>query len=1208
MKKLLTYAVVIATIVWSMGLGALIPAASAAYTPVANDIVKVSNSSTGSSAVYIIKPDLKPYVFSTRNTYGSWFDNFNTLKYITQAEFDAMTLGGNVTVRPGNLIKFDNGASVYAVVPGNKLCKLPTADADAKALYGANYAARVLLIQVSFVGNYTVDAACAMTATSKLPDGTLIQYVSSSDIYYIENGLKRLVTNEAFLANGFKTANIVTGVATTVTYDTGTSITGLEAGLTTVTVTGAAVVITGGNLTASLSASNPGATTVPTGAEVDLLKVNLAGGSKDTNVTGLVVKRNGMSPAGAIAELGVYVGTTRYGSLKTTWNSSDNTMTFNFPTPITVTAGNTVTITIRGKIGSTGSYAGVLINSAADVITNGTVAGSFPLNGNLMAIAGGVSSASTTLTNPANNDISVNFGDSDVLLAGFDLEVSNAEDVLLNGMTFINGGDAVSTAVNNLRLYVDGTQVGTAEMVGDTVTFTFDSVTINKGDTAQVELKGDMVNGEEGTKLEFYVDKIAGVGKDLGFSMGTNIALLDRKTDAGVSTIILGSGDVTLFFNKSATGGTPAKDVRPDTNNVVLGTLEITSNDENVTIYGITNVDVTAPFQLTGNGLATGEITNVRLQDLNGGTYDVTATFHTDHYDLEMAEEIYLTKGVKKTFSVLADLEPTLSEGDTIRVELDADAIDHEGETSGSTSLTFTPNTVNSSIATVKKSSLTITNVALTNETVVPGASAVLVYQGKLKAGDSSALSVKSIKISGYDLAGNNDDTLFSDANISQLRLYVNGVLVKTKSSAIAEAAVSTTVGSITFDGLNVAVPAGTEYTVKLEADFNSTLSGNGDFALDIASVDDVIVRDVDNNLLVAAQKNGGVALTQLESRQVTLKTVGTLKVDMATTSADWNKDLYLLAGNGLPTGRSLAELKLVAANEAINVTKITLFEGGSATEASIDKIELVDAAGAVVASATFVNGTTTIDMNYTVAKDSTQKLYVRVKAKGINVAGDSASTAVVGDVVAFRITGVEAKGSDTDTDLTMTAGTGLTDNTYDAGGVTMSARVMASVLTSIVSDSSGVGSLVLSGGLSQEIGRYSIVFDNASNRFTDNTDYTAGLETLLLTIAPSANVTVTNIQAYIDGDPSNKTDAVNASGTIATIDLTTIEGDTRFIDGAAKIVIVADIALTGSDAENLQTKIANLSTDFTWANDTTTNNGNSLLKTTEVIGFKLSK
>ena len=1200
MKKLLTYAVVISTIVWSMGLGALIPAASAAYAPVANDIVKVSNSSTGSSAVYIIKPDLKPYVFSTRNTYGSWLDDFSTLKYITQAEFDAMTLGGNVTVRTGNLIKFDNGASVYAVVPGNKLCKLPTADADAKALYGANYAARVLLVQVSFVGNYTVDAACAMTASSKLPDGTLIKYVSSSDIYYIENGLKRLVTNEAFLANGFKTANIVTDVATSMVYDAGTSITGKEAGLTTVTVTGATAPVTGGNLTVSLSASNPVAITVPEGAEVELLKANLAAGSKDVSVTGITVKRNSMTVEASIAELGIYVGATRYGSLKTTWND-DKTMTFNFPTPITVTAGNTVTITIKGKIGNDGSYAGVLINAATDVMTNGTVSGSFPVSGNLFPIASGVASASILLENSADEDINVNAGDSDVLLAGFDLtEDSNDEDVLLTGIAFMNGGTADSDAVRNLRLYVDGTEVGKAEMDGDTATFSFDAVTIDKGDTATVELKGDINNGEENTTLLFYVTKVTAVGKDLGFAAGTDITELDRKTDAGTNEITLGAGDVTIAFNKSATaGGTAAKDVRPETDDVELATLEMTSNDEDVIINSIDSAAAT--FRLTGNSLENDVLTNVRLKDTAGGTYDLTATHDGGtSYDLLLDEEIFLTKGVKKTFKVVADLTAQIDQDDTIKVELDADAIDHEGETSGSTNLTFTPNSITSALATVKLAFLTITNTQLTDVTVVPGAEKVLVYQGKLKAGASSKLSIKSLTLTTIT----DGSDVFTDDNISQLRLYINNVLVSTKSGAITETGGAG--DTIAFTSLNAEVPANTEYVVKVEADFNSTFGSSGDvFALNIDDESDVIARDVDNNILDnGTQKNN---VTNLASREVMLSDVGILTVDLFNdTNENWNKELYVLAGNGLPTGRSLAEIKFIAQNEDITVNEVKLEELGSADSSDIEKVELVDAAGTVVTSASFEEGVITLDTDFVVAKDSTKKLYVKVTARGQNVEGDPSSTADAGDTALFVINDVTATGVDTGEDIAMAGNPAPGDNQFDNADQTNTSTVMYVVLDSIANDTTGV-STALTGGNDQVIAKYSIVFNNKDNRDAENGEYSALLEELLLTVATSTNVGVTDVQAYIEGASGDKTTAAPLVGGVATIDFSTIEGESKWVSGAAKIVIIADITVDGADPEYLQTSIEDLTSDFTWDGGIT-NSGNSLLLDTTVQGTKVSR
>lgn len=233
MKKLLTYALVIGTVV--LGLGVLVPTVSAAYTPVAGDVIKVNAADR--PAVYVVGADLKTYVFSTRNTYGTWYADFSSLKNITQEDFDAMTMGGNVTVRAGSLIKFDNSNNVYAALPGNKLCKVAT-DADAKILYGNNYAARTLLIQVSFVGNYTFDSACLLTKDSKLPDGTLFQYVGDTqNVYYIENGKKSSVSEESRSVSLIGNPIIVDNVPATVSYEDGVAITGKDTVLSNITLT-----------------------------------------------------------------------------------------------------------------------------------------------------------------------------------------------------------------------------------------------------------------------------------------------------------------------------------------------------------------------------------------------------------------------------------------------------------------------------------------------------------------------------------------------------------------------------------------------------------------------------------------------------------------------------------------------------------------------------------------------------------------------------------------------------------------------------------------------------------------------------------------------------------------------------------------------------------------------------------------------------------
>jgi len=229
MKKSLACIVAIATIVWSLGLGALIPAVSAAYVPAAGDIIKINAADR--PAVYVVGADMKTYVFSTRSTYASWLDDFSSLKNISQADFDNIALGGNVTVKLGSLVRFDNSDNVYVAVPGNKLCKLPAAAADAKALYGDGYESRVLLVQGSFVGNYNVDPACALNKDSKLPDGSLIQYAGSAATYYLENGLKRLVSSDQMILNGFKTANIIKNVPASKTYEIGSPINSKETGI-----------------------------------------------------------------------------------------------------------------------------------------------------------------------------------------------------------------------------------------------------------------------------------------------------------------------------------------------------------------------------------------------------------------------------------------------------------------------------------------------------------------------------------------------------------------------------------------------------------------------------------------------------------------------------------------------------------------------------------------------------------------------------------------------------------------------------------------------------------------------------------------------------------------------------------------------------------------------------------------------------------------
>lgn len=101
------------------------------------------------SAVYWISADNKRYLFSNRDVFGSWFvDDFSGLRIIEQSEFDNLQSGENLTVKPGNYLKFDNSAIIYYVQDNNNICKT------------TNQPSQTYLVQSSFEADYNVVGNC----------------------------------------------------------------------------------------------------------------------------------------------------------------------------------------------------------------------------------------------------------------------------------------------------------------------------------------------------------------------------------------------------------------------------------------------------------------------------------------------------------------------------------------------------------------------------------------------------------------------------------------------------------------------------------------------------------------------------------------------------------------------------------------------------------------------------------------------------------------------------------------------------------------------------------------------------------------------------------------------------------------------------------------------------------------------------------------
>ncbi|MFA5021391.1 MAG: CARDB domain-containing protein [Patescibacteria group bacterium] len=192
------------------------PARAADYTPMAGDLIKTA----AYPAIYIVDDNLKRHLFSNEATFWTWYSggwSAQRILVVTQDEFDSLDSGKNVIARPGaNLIQFDNSNKAYAVTPGGVLC-------ETRALYGTDWATRVIKIQSAFENDYVRDNSCIITSDGKLPDGSLIQYAKSTDIWYIDAGKKRRVSADGFKANGFQTSSIIKNVPASMVYTSNSS-------------------------------------------------------------------------------------------------------------------------------------------------------------------------------------------------------------------------------------------------------------------------------------------------------------------------------------------------------------------------------------------------------------------------------------------------------------------------------------------------------------------------------------------------------------------------------------------------------------------------------------------------------------------------------------------------------------------------------------------------------------------------------------------------------------------------------------------------------------------------------------------------------------------------------------------------------------------------------------------------------------------------
>ena len=183
-----------------------------------------------STSVYYYGSDGKRHVFPNEKTYKSWYVDFTGIKTISASQLQGLTLGKNVTVRPGTvLLKIQTDPKVYAVEPGGLLRWVPT-EARIKILYGDDWATKIIDVPLAFWGDYSFGSDIS---TDTHPTGALVQYTGTTDKYYIQGAEKRKVTTAGFAVNNFR-SEYVLAIPATLYYAPGVDITGAESALTSI--------------------------------------------------------------------------------------------------------------------------------------------------------------------------------------------------------------------------------------------------------------------------------------------------------------------------------------------------------------------------------------------------------------------------------------------------------------------------------------------------------------------------------------------------------------------------------------------------------------------------------------------------------------------------------------------------------------------------------------------------------------------------------------------------------------------------------------------------------------------------------------------------------------------------------------------------------------------------------------------------------------
>lgn len=892
LRKFLNASVMVMTVIAMSGFAALAPMNTAKAAASAGDLIKMA----GNTSVYYFDGS-KRFVFPNESTYFSWYSDFSGVVTIEASELQSYPLGGNVTMRAGTkLVKITTDPSVYAVEPNGVLRKIQS-EAQAAALYGTDWAKRVVDVPDAFFVNYTIGSALA---SGSIPAGSLVKTADSASVYYFDGTNYRSIASEAAMtANRFSFANIITVSSVTAG---GTAISGMEAALVK-TSQGATTgpVSTGSGLMVSLNSSTPASMSVPeNGTRVSFAKYNFTA-SNDGNVVldSITVKRTGLS------EYSIFSGTgkiwmekdgVRVTSQKSM--SSNDEVILTFSPALVVNAGQTITLEAVASLNSASGNAALTIVSASAVSAGGaSVSGSFPISGNLMSFTNYPVAQVKFKADDSQKNLKV--GDTQADFGSFELSfATTSRDVVFKSITLRNTGvEDLSKSTSNLYLEKNGQAIsGNAVIDGRFATFTLNGngMLLERNDSVTVKIKGDVMAKEN-------------TGTSTIFNLRNNedLSIVESSTGFGVEIVTVDDtfGDVVIAAGSISV---TKKSTQPASSEAIKGAKGITSlvanvfADEAIVADGLKIVYTGASStsfenaKVYVNGLLLGSF-DPNNNDGATETIDTTVNFKKGDNEIKVTTDVRTAAvaGAHITFSIYND-------GANANANSLLNNMAPEYVASGNTVTDINGSPAGAKI-TVQGAELTVArNDGLADgNKIVKGAKDVLLARFNVKAVyDTVKITSVTLDANNYSVEGNR----IPDSSVYDMKLVVNGSSVTKNFSS----------GS-NFSGLSISIAKDTLVSFEVWGSFD-TNNENKYF---------------ETNVNFYGEDSRGKTLSNIANNTVYHQIVGEGSLTIAL-GADSKTSSILLAKSGVE--HEVAQYRLTAIDDLANVTEIT-----ATTTASID-------------------------------------------------------------------------------------------------------------------------------------------------------------------------------------------------------------------------------------------------------------------------------